>query len=203
MDVYIKPVKKFKAEGKRDICLKDIAQVHIPGTSGEKFKNLILLTIDDKKRCNYLVTIMDIVKSVSNLDSKATIVNMGETDTVIEFYPQPPKNSSFVTWLKVVSISVILFFGAATAIMSFHSDGEIPDIMKGYYSIFYGEEKENPYILEVPYSIGLALGIIIFYNHFSKLKMSCDPTPIEVQMTIYGEEVLKNQLETLENKKEK
>ena len=146
---------------------------------------------------------MDVIKAVSNLDQKATVVNMGEMDTVIEFYVEKQKIKKFSTWFKIISISVVLFFGSATAIMSFNNDGEISKIMKSYYSIFYGEEKENPYILEIPYSIGLALGIMIFYNHFSALKMSYDPTPIEVEMTTYDEEVIKNQLETLKNKKEK
>ena len=36
--------------------------------------------------------------------------------------------------------------------------------------------------MEVSYSIGLAVGILVFYNHFGPKKLSKDPTPIEVEM---------------------
>ena len=50
--------------------------------------------------------------------------------------------------------------------------------------------------MEIPYSIGLAVGITVFFNHCSKRKLTTDPTPIEVEMTTYEEEVIKNQLST-------
>ena len=68
--------------------------------------------------------------------------------------------------------------------------------------MFFNEEKENPYIMEIPYSLGLSVGIIIFFNHFGKKMLTLDPTPIEVQMTTYEEEVIKNQLNTASKKGE-
>ena len=53
---------------------------------------------------------------------------------------------------------------------------------------FYGENREMPALLSIPYSIGLGLGIIIFFNHFSKFSLTEDPTPIEIEMTTYEKE---------------
>ena len=44
-------------------------------------------------------------------------------------------------------------------------------------------------MIELTYSIGLSLGIIIFYNHFGKIKITKDPTPIEVEMKTYEDEI--------------
>jgi len=44
-------------------------------------------------------------------------------------------------------------------------------------------------ILEISYSVGLILGVTIFFNHFGKRKVTLDPTPIEVQMRLYEEQV--------------
>jgi stage V sporulation protein AA len=55
--------------------------------------------------------------------------------------------------------------------------------------MFFGYEKENPAIIAVPYSIGLGLGIIVFYNHFFSRKITDDPTPIEVEMELYENDV--------------
>ena len=38
-------------------------------------------------------------------------------------------------------------------------------------------------------ALGLLLGVLIFFNHFGKRKLTTDPTPIEVQMRLYEDEV--------------
>ena len=43
--------------------------------------------------------------------------------------------------------------------------------------------------MEVSYSIGLAVGILVFYNNFGPKKLSKDPTPIEVEMRKYETEI--------------
>jgi len=37
--------------------------------------------------------------------------------------------------------------------------------------------------------VGIAVGIIIFYNHLGGKRITKDPTPIEVQMRLYEDDV--------------
>ena len=39
--------------------------------------------------------------------------------------------------------------------------------------------------LEICYSIGLAIGITVFFNHVGKKKITPDPTPMQVEMRKY------------------
>ena len=39
--------------------------------------------------------------------------------------------------------------------------------------------------LEICYSIGLAVGIIVFFNHVGHKKITHDPTPIQIEMRKY------------------
>ena len=41
------------------------------------------------------------------------------------------------------------------------------------------------------YAIGLPLGILVFYNHINRRKIKDDPTPIQVEMCTYEEQVNK------------
>lgn len=41
----------------------------------------------------------------------------------------------------------------------------------------------------IAYSLGLFIGIIVFFNHGAKKKFSDDPTPLQVQMRQYEQEV--------------
>ena len=43
--------------------------------------------------------------------------------------------------------------------------------------------------MELCYSVGLGVGILLFYNHFGLKRLSKDPTPIEVEMRKYETDV--------------
>ena len=43
--------------------------------------------------------------------------------------------------------------------------------------------------LEVSYCIGLGLGIVIFFNHVGRKKITPDPTPIQVEMRKYETDI--------------
>ena len=87
--------------------------------------------------------------------------------------------------------------------MSFHSDAQMAKVFENYYYIFFNEKVQNPMLLDIPYSLGLALGIIVFFNHFSGKKITTDPTPIEVEMSSYEASVTDNIIDTLNVQKTK
>lgn len=88
------------------------------------------------------------------------------------------------------------------AIMSFHSDAQITDVFSTMYHLVFGVWTDIPYVIFVPYSIGLAVGIIVFYNHFMGRKLSDDPTPIEVQMSTYEKETADSVIDNLNKEKQ-
>ena len=202
MDIFIEPVKKFRSSSKKIIFLKDIAEVFCVGVPLENVKNIQIFKIPNNEYGMYKISSIDIIKSIIKTFPEAKITNTGEKEVLIEYDEKISTENKFITKLKIFSVVIVLFFGTATAIMSFHNDGQIPEIMKGYYNMFFDDENETPYILEIPYSIGIAIGIIVFFNHFGKKKLTMDPTPIEVQMYTYEDEVIKNQLNAASKKED-
>ena len=55
--------------------------------------------------------------------------------------------------------------------------------------MFTGKISGGFTVLEIMYSIGIGLGVVLFFNHFGRLKITDDPTPVEVQMRIYEDDV--------------
>ena len=43
--------------------------------------------------------------------------------------------------------------------------------------------------LEISYCIGVTVGILVFFNHVGKKKLTPDPTPIQVQLRKYEQDV--------------
>ena len=75
--------------------------------------------------------------------------------------------------------------------MTFNNDVSITDVFKKIYILIMNQEPSGLTVLEASYSIGLAVGISVFFNHFAKLKLSTDPTPLEVEMRLYEDSINK------------
>ena len=201
MDVYIKPKQKAVINGRKIIYVKDAAEVYSTDESIEGIRSIPVYTVKEDKKKNYALSVIDIIRCITQKYPDLTVNNVGETDVLIQYSPRAKEQNTFLLWLKIAFVSVVLFIGAATAIMSFQSDGEISKIMEGYYNMFYGKTEHSPWLLEIPYSIGLAVGITVFFNHFSRSKESKDPTPIEIQMTVYEQQTVSSMIDSIENEK--
>lgn len=200
MDIYIKPYKKANKTGPGAVRVKDLSEVFAEGGIKKQVEELRLLNITGDEKKNYLVSVIDIVEKISSAIPGSSVNNLGEQDTIIEYSPCEKKQNKAVLWVKVAFVCLVLLAGSATAIMSFHSDAQIATVFENYYYIFFNEKIENPMLIDLPYSIGLAAGIIVFFNHFSGKKLTDDPTPIEVEMSVYESEVTDNIIDTLNKK---
>ena len=201
MGIYIKPAKKAAIAGRHVLRIKDIAEVVAPANQQERIKNLELLQLSAERKTNYLVSITDIIQTVQKAFPGAMVVNVGETDTVVNYSPEKSKDHPWLEWLKIAMVALILLTGSATAIMSFHSDAQMAEVFTNYYRLVMGETGKKPLLVDIPYSVGLGLGIIVFFNHFGGKKMTGDPTPIEVEMSLYEADITDTEIDQLSTKR--
>lgn len=188
MDIYIKPIEKAQIIERKLVFLKDIAEVYIGGQTKGDMAELVVFQIPKDDDETYVISVIDVIRMINQKYPDATVSNVGEMDILIEYHQKEKKENKVLELLKVIAVCIILFAGASTTIMSFHSDTQLPLIFQNYYYMFFGENVDMPLILSIPYSIGLAVGVMVFFNHFSKIKITDDPTPIEIEMTTYEKE---------------
>ncbi len=144
--------------------------------------------ITSKKIQRAIFSILRVVEFIHEDYPNAEIENEGEADFIIEYIKNPGQNQ-WVSYLKIVVLSLVLFFGGAFTIMSFNNDIGITDLFGKFYYQVMGRESNGFTELEISYCIGLAIGILVFFNHFGKKKITPDPTPIEVQLRKYEQDV--------------
>jgi stage V sporulation protein AA len=99
------------------------------------------------------------------------------------------KNRKIKQAFKIFVVSMVSFFGTAFAIMAYHVDVGINKVFSQVYGIVLGAEPEGLNVMSVSYSVGVAAGIIIFFNHVGGRRLTKDPTPIEVAMRKYEQDV--------------
>ncbi len=86
--------------------------------------------------------------------------------------------------------------------MTFNNDVGVNEVFQEIYRLVTGEASDGYTILECSYSIGLTVGILVFYNHFGGKKITTDPTPVEVEMRLYEDDINTTLIEGV-NRKDK
>ena len=136
----------------------------------------------------FVFSALDIVKLVQEVCPNVDVQNMGEQDFVVEYKKTAPA-VLWWEWTKAVLIFIIVFVGAAFAIITFNHDVSVGEVFQNIYRLVTGENPMGFNILNAGYCIGLAAGILVFYNHFSGKKATADPTPLDVELRSYEKDI--------------
>lgn len=193
-EIYIKMEQNTEVT-QADVFLKDIADIVCSDKNvAARVKVIKVHKFREGGVQKTAISVTRIIDLIQEIYPDAPIQNIGETDALVEWV-NVDKHKGLVQGLKIAFVAAISFFGTAFTIMAYHNDIGISSIFEKFYIMVMGNPG-NSAVLEIFYSIGLALGIIIFFNHIGGRRITKDPTPIEVEMRIYEAQVNQALLET-------
>lgn len=181
-----------------DVRLRDVGKLVCTNEAiGSKLKTMLLFRITPQKKEREIISVLKIIEMIQKEYPDIDIQTIGEKEIVVQYVGN--KNPSKV-WdvAKIIFVSLIAFFGAGFAIMTFNNDVSVPAVFDHLYTLITGEKTDDLNIIECMYSLGLGVGIVLFYNHIGGRNITRDPTPIEVQMRIYEQDVNTALVETAE-----
>lgn len=171
------------------IYLQDIAKL---SCNNPKVLNRVrvmpVTNLNPDKPGRYVMSVMDLVKEIQQKEPNLDINTIGKPDFIITYQKEPMPNLVW-RWCKVIFVCLATFFGAAFSIMTFNNDVDVPALFRQIYLQVTGQTSNNFTILEISYSVGIGLGVLFFFNHFGRLKLTDDPTPMQVQMRLYENDV--------------
>lgn len=171
------------------IYLQDIARL---SCSDSKILNRLrvmpVINLKPDAPGRYVMSVMDLVDKIQQKEPDLTVTPLGETDFILT-YEKPNSQNLIFRWLKIALVCLITFFGAAFSIMTFNADVDVEKLFQQIYFQVTGQNSSGFTPLEIAYSAGLGLGILFFFNHFGHRKITADPTPMQVQMRKYEDDV--------------
>lgn len=171
------------------VSLKDVATVLCREKTVEnRAKTIKLPTSEIRGPGRYVFSVTDVIETVQQEMPGLEVCNLGESDFILTM-EKTKKTSEAWSWCKTVLVSFLSFFGAAFSIMAFNNDIGITNLFGQLYRQFTGEASDGFTVLEVTYSLGVGIGILVYFNHFSRKKRTTDPSPLEVEMRTYEDEV--------------
>lgn len=187
-DIYIKLDAHVRVS-QNDVRLADTASVYCVD---EKMKgqaeNVLVFSFDKEDGEKEVISILYIYEMIEQAMGKdIQLHSIGESDCLVDLI-SGKRPSKFLGVLQVAFVSLVTFFGAAFSIMTYNEDAGVDDVFNTLYEMFMGPDSGNG-VLEFTYSIGIALGILVFFNHFEK-KGRRNPTAMEIQMDKYEQDMV-------------
>ena len=173
----------------RDVMLKDILTIECADSVvANKVKVMKILKIPEDGPHRQVISILKVISCIHKEYPNLQIENLGSADLIVTYEGQEQAKKRF-EYVKVAVICLVVFAGAAFSIMSFNNDISITKMFGQIYKLVMGEESSGFTVLEISYSIGISVGILVFFNHFGKKRFSVDPTPMEVEMRLYENDI--------------
>lgn len=193
--IYIKAEQNVELQSE-DVYIKDIGKLvcsdeHVLA----KVKAIKLHRFKDEKPKRQVISLLKVIEEINKVCPQASVESIGEPAVLVE-YINVDKHKGLRQFMKLVFVAMVSFFGTAFTIMAFHNDIGINDVFTKVYEMVMGRPGDGCGVLELAYSAGLAIGIIVFFNHIGGRRITKDPTPIEVEMRVYEEDVNKALIET-------
>lgn len=192
--VYIALEQSILVQSKK-VHIEDIATVFCTDAElSHQIKRAEVFVFSNTKQDQAVITIMYLIAIIHTLCKDANVNSIGQSETIV-YYKNLSDSDKRCGRLKVLFMMLLAFFGTAYSIMSYNEDVSAAKLLANLYTLFTGQPAEgNSTSLlfgTIAYAVGLCIGMIIFFNHGINNKTTDDPTPLQVQMRLYEEDVNK------------
>ena len=183
--ITVRMRKKVKCEPNKHIYIKNVAYIDAKQALKEKVEQMPLHQITERDG-EYIVLEEFILRSILNKHfPNVTLDFVGPSETIVKIEKKKQHPSIFL----MLIVWIVLFIGTAMTIMNFHYDVSMPEVHQKLHYIFTGEQKERPLWIQIPYSIGLGVGMILFLNHWFKKRINEEPSPLEIELFKYEQDI--------------
>jgi len=188
LELFLQVEPKVTIKPNTQIKIKDIASVFCEDNKLEReIKELTIGETNDFDN-NKVISVLSIIKTIKNINNNINIVIHGSPEILIHIKDHE-KEKKLYKFIKVFIVSILLFFGASIAIINFHDDVNMEESLSTINYIITGVEKQNPLILTIPYSLGLGVGMVAFFQRVFKKKKKNVPSPLQLEMHSYEKNI--------------
>jgi stage V sporulation protein AA len=184
--VFIKLRHRVQVKPNAAITVGDVAQVMATDSGmAKQLQTIPLYQIQPSDKNIVIIDVMKVVRAVLQADRSLDVQTVGPSQTIIEVVYEKRRFSTAYFLL----IWLLLFVGSAMTIMNFHEDVSMQQVHQHLYEIITGKKVDKPLLLQIPYSLGLGIGMILFFNYVFRKRINEEPSPLEVEMFNYQQSI--------------
>lgn len=183
--IHLRLHRRIKHISDQPVRLGDVASLFAPPELETKLKQAVVYRHAPDDGHIVMVEMLDVLRVIESIAPFAAVEVYGEPQAIIELRERKESPNM----LLVAFVLLLLFLGSGLAVMNFHADVSMPEVQRKIYLLITGKEEKYPYLLQIPYSLGLAAGMMIFFNRLFKKRLNEEPTPLELEMYLYEQNI--------------
>lgn len=177
------------------VKLADVAKLYGPGPEEKKKLAAVeLMYIEKEAFGRYTLSGGQIAQKLLSEWPQYETVILGDPELVLE-YPRPQKKAGIKDWLWTAFVSAAIFVGSAFTIMTFIRESNLDGLFEGIYDHLGMQGTADAHGIEISFAIGMGLGMLLYFNHFGRFRLQDEPTPMEMEMHQYIQDVEETVLE--------
>lgn len=193
--VYLKCIGNVETKGTQ-VLLQDVGEVWCSDKAMvERLKKLLIHRFGQQEYGRVVISSLRLIQQMEEAENGIEVEALGETDILLERI-RVRNEKGIGEVCKVLLVCLVSFCGTLFTIMAYHNDIGINRLFETIYTLLMGRKPVGINPLEISYSIGVTAGILVFFNHIGKRRITKDPTPIEVAMRGYEYDVDKTLIDT-------
>lgn len=178
--VYVRMKKSIEVTQLKRILLKHIAFLSAPHELKKELENMPVYNITKEDKNIIVIDSFLVVDYLNNQYPDLEFQLIGPVQTIIRVVTK--KSPSIIL---TILVWILLFIGTAMTLMNFHYDVSMQEVQQKLHYLLTGEENEFPLWIQIPYSLGLGVGMLLFLNHWFKKRFNEEPSPLEVELFNY------------------
>ncbi|QRG69846.1 stage V sporulation protein AA [Brevibacillus choshinensis] len=179
--MFLRLRKRLAVKPDALITMGDVCQIYWNGEREDAIKRMPIYRVKPEDGNLIIIDIMQVIQRLRSAYPEAELDIQGSPQIIVEVL-NPRKKANLVL---VAFVWVLLFVGSGLAIMNFHTDVSMMQVHQRIFFLITGQESKQPLWLQIPYSIGIGMGMILFFNHIFKKKINEEPSPLEVELFMY------------------
>ncbi|WP_424766127.1 stage V sporulation protein AA [Paenibacillus sp. sgz302251] len=184
--LYLRLKKRIYIKPQHDVTLGQASRMLAANESVERqLKDLVLYEHKRADGNRVVIDLLQIVKRIRELMPELTVEAYGDPQVLVMVAEKPVKPRIPV----LIFAWLLLFFGSGLAIMNFHTDVNMKEVHIRIVELVTGERTKHPLWFQIPYSLGIGLGMVLFFNHLFRKRFNEEPNPLEVELYMYQENV--------------
>lgn len=183
--VYLRLRSRVRLSQGQVLRLGDAANLLADPEWESELLHMVLIRPERRDGNLILIDMLQIIAKIRERIPNVSVESLGKPHVLVEIIEKPRKPSKIL----FVLVWLLLFFGSALAIMNFHADVSMLEVQVRIVEMITGRKNEHPYLFQIAYSIGIGFGMVVFFNHVFKKKWNEEPTPLEVEMYLYQQNV--------------
>ncbi|RDY29207.1 hypothetical protein CHL78_002555 [Romboutsia weinsteinii] len=189
-EIYLIPksMKPFDIK-KREIYLKDIYSIY-PKEYEVKVNDIIFRQYENNDLIYDVIHLGEVIEVLKKELPRAHI-NFLKPDDIVIYFDKGKKDRT--KYLRVLVVSIVVLMGSIMGIMNFHADVNMDQSQSKMVNLLTGDAKTYLPYFQIPYSVGIGIGVALFFNKFIPTYSKHEPSPMDLKMVSLNKEI-ENQL---------